>query len=347
MKLEFDYQESFSPEVTLSFKNTLTLPVGVTGILGDSGSGKTSFLRWLAGLSLNVLGKLHLDDQQISSLAPDQRDITLVMQDSFLFPHMNVEKNLLFSVKRNKGSYQVNNLNTIYKVFGIYDLLHQSVSSLSGGQRQRVALVRGLLNGAKLLLLDEPLSALDKENAADLLSAISFFCQKYQLRVLMVSHSLDHHRKVSKQIIRVENGEITSVGSAISELNKNSDVCHSTATVHKRKNIDGLCELEVGDAVLYTLPITNDLETVTIAIDSHDVILSQTQHPQCSVANQIQGEVINWKPSKGHDGMLVELRVNSSLLLKSWITYKSYQKLNIDEGQILWLQFKAGAIHCY
>jgi len=180
-------------------------------ITGESGSGKTTLLRIIAGLE-RCKGKIEVDnevwqDEKIF-LPPQKREIGYVFQDFALFPNMRVIDNLLY-VKKDKEF-----ANYLLKISGIENLKERFPNTLSGGQKQRVALCRALMRKPKILLLDEPFSALDEDRREDLQEKLFLFHKEFNLTTIMVSHSSYEIYKLADNLVRLEYGKIIEYGDA-------------------------------------------------------------------------------------------------------------------------------------
>lgn len=180
----------------------ITTP-GITGIKGPSGCGKTSLLRGIAGLhrfpqGYCRLGKTIWQDGAFF-LPPWKRPIGYVPQDGGLFAHLSVKKNLLFGMPPNLRKEHC--YSDIVDALHLYPLLGRSTHALSGGERQRVAIGRALLTQPELLLMDEPLSALDMDIKTDIIFYIKEFLKKNEIRTLYVSHDAEELRLVATQIL--------------------------------------------------------------------------------------------------------------------------------------------------
>lgn len=176
---------------------------GVTGLKGPSGCGKTSLLRGIAGLHHFPQGYCRLGHevwQDITVfLPPWKRPIGYVPQDGGLFAHLSVKKNLLFGMRFIVHKERF--LHEIVDALRLQPLLERKTHALSGGERQRVAIGRALLTQPKLLLMDEPLSALDLDIKTDIISYIKEFLEKYKIPTLYVSHDAEELRMVATQLL--------------------------------------------------------------------------------------------------------------------------------------------------
>lgn len=192
-------------------------------IYGPSGAGKTSVLRMLAGLltpgdgHVIVDGKVWFDKNDRINLTPQRRSIGMVFQEYSLFPNMTVRGNLEFALDKDKSPELVDEL---LKMTELEQLQHQRPTLLSGGQKQRVALARALIRRPALMLLDEPLSALDSEMRAKLQDYISTIHQTFKLTTIMVSHDLAEISRMSERVIVLEDGNIARDGSPAEVLPK-------------------------------------------------------------------------------------------------------------------------------
>lgn len=201
-----DSQRSFHLEVDLQLYQKELL-----ALTGPSGSGKTTILRILAGLEkrakgrLMVQGELWQDSSQGIFLAPQQRSIGVVFQDYALFPNMSVVQNLLFALPKTENHTLIEEL---LEVMDLQDLKTAYPRELSGGQQQRVALARALVRRPKLLLLDEPLSALDTQMREHLQGFIRLLHERYALTTLLISHHPEEIQRLADRVIVLEKGKI-------------------------------------------------------------------------------------------------------------------------------------------
>lgn len=181
-------------------------------LYGASGAGKTSILRMLAGLMkpdngfIKVNNATWYDAAHNSNLEPQQRRIGFVFQDYALFPNMNVRENIAFALAKNEPT---NIVDELLEVTGLTNLAARKIQTLSGGQQQRVALARAIANKPAILLLDEPLSAIDTVMRAQLQDTLREIHKRYALTTILVSHNTDEIIKLSDAVIQLEQGRFT------------------------------------------------------------------------------------------------------------------------------------------
>lgn len=185
-------------------------------LFGESGAGKTSILRMLAGLlipekgTIEVNNSVWLDTQKGINLKPQQRKTGYVFQDYALFPNMTVKENLEYALDKNQD---IGIVKELIEIIELTDLQDRKPETLSGGQKQRIALARALVRQPQILMLDEPLSALDRAMRTKLQDYILHVHRKYNLTTILVSHEMSEIFKLSDQMLVLENGTITGQGT--------------------------------------------------------------------------------------------------------------------------------------
>ncbi|NLI93379.1 MAG: ABC transporter ATP-binding protein [Peptococcaceae bacterium] len=183
-------------------------------LLGGTGNGKTLILETIAGLRPIASGEIWNDEHNITKESPENRFISYVPQDLALFPHLNVEKNIFYSQRFKKNQSRTSKeITEIIECMQLESLLHRSIHNLSGGEQQRVALVRAFASGNKVLLLDEPFSALHYTMKRTLWSLLSDMQKKYNLSILMVTHDLDEAYYLADDISVLYQGRILQTGT--------------------------------------------------------------------------------------------------------------------------------------
>ena len=186
----------------------------VTGLFGPSGAGKSSLLQIIAGLVKPQQGYIRIgdtvlyDSSQRLNLPSHQRGIGYVFQDALLFPHLSVKNNLLYGYRRLSGKPESIVLDDVVALLEISHLLAKNPQQLSGGEKQRVALGRALLSNPRLLLLDEPMAALDERLKQQILPFLLRVRDELHLPMLYVSHSLAEIQFLTDHIVFIEQGQI-------------------------------------------------------------------------------------------------------------------------------------------
>jgi len=187
-------------------------------LLGKSGSGKTLLLESIAGFN-KIEGSIDFEGEEISSLAPERRDVGFVYQDFALFPNMSVKENIMFSTKYKKVENPEETLAELVDFLGLENLLERRIEGLSGGERQRVAIARALFSKPKILLLDEPLSAIDPTFRNSIMKFLKDIHRKFNLTTIHVTHNFREASYLADRIAIVMGGKIHQRGTASEVLN--------------------------------------------------------------------------------------------------------------------------------
>ena len=246
---------------------------GITGLFGHSGSGKSSVLKAIAGAQSPVTGRIELDGCMLQNsasnhyLAPHKRHIVGVFQQDNLFEHLNVFNNLMFGRKRLKQSTL--DAEKIIDTAGLTPLLNKPIHQLSGGEKQRVALVQALLSEPKLLLLDEPMTALDRRSKTQLFNLIKSLWQLTKTPIIYVSHDIHEIQAMCATMYVLEQGKIINHGhtdKVIQQLNHSELIAIQTSltlTSNGDKGEHGLYSYQAqnGDTIYGIKPIADTIET--------------------------------------------------------------------------------------
>lgn len=236
-------------------------------IFGKSGAGKTTLLRIIAGLEVADSGRIIVDNEvwfdsaKKINLPPQKRKIGFVFQDYALFPHFSVWKNLAFGLK---DSRQKSKIDEILKLMELENLKNKLPKELSGGQKQRVALARALISNANILLLDEPLSALDNEMRGILQDEIIKLHRHFGLTTILVSHDISEIFKLSNRIIHIKEGKIVSDGDINSIFGED---LISAKFNFSAKIIDIAPE---GIIFIVKILVNNQISTITMGREAED-----------------------------------------------------------------------------
>ncbi len=187
-------------------------------LLGPPGSGKTIFLECLCGLKKIQSGRIRIDGRDVTNLEPRRRGIGYVPQDYALFPHLSVEQNIIFGLRAH--GYEETNITETADLLGIRRLLSRSIDGLSGGEKQRVALARALVLKPKILLLDEPVCALDEVTRQQVCAQLSDIQRRLGLTTVHVSHNLEEAFSVADRAAILHQGVMQQIGTLDELLRK-------------------------------------------------------------------------------------------------------------------------------
>jgi molybdate/tungstate transport system ATP-binding protein len=188
-------------------------------ILGKTGSGKTILLESLAGIQ-KVEGSIYCDEKEITNLPPEERDFGFVYQDFILFPNMSVRDNIIFSAKYKKIENKDELLHDIVEFLQIENILDRNIKHLSGGEKQRVAMARAIFSRPKLLLLDEPLSAVDPTFRNSIMKSLKDIVKRYNTTIIHVTHNFREASYLADEIAVMIDGRILQIGKTDEVLNK-------------------------------------------------------------------------------------------------------------------------------
>lgn len=191
-------------------------------LLGPSGCGKTTTLRIISGLEIPDFGKVYLEDQDVTKREPNRRDVNTVFQNYALFPHMNVEGNIAYSLKLKKmpKSEITETVKEVLELVQLPGYEKRLPSELSGGQRQRVAIARALVNRPKVLLLDEPLGALDLQLRRQMQIELKRLQKQLEIAFIYITHDQEEALNMSDRIAVMKDGNFDQLGSADDIYNK-------------------------------------------------------------------------------------------------------------------------------
>lgn len=250
---------------------TKVLPGNLVAIFGESGAGKTTLLRILAGLTNPDKGIIRFgntvwfDSAKKINLPPQQRNISLMFQDYALFTNMTIKKNIQFAQPESNPS----EVNELLNLFGLNELRKRKPSGLSGGQKQRVALARAIARKPQLLLLDEPLSALDAEMRNALQKEIAKVHQLLGITIFLVSHDLNEVFKLANHVISLENGLVKQTGTPEEFFSDNRisgkvQITGQVARIEKQDTINVVTIISGGTQIIKVIAFDSDLENLKV-----------------------------------------------------------------------------------
>lgn len=319
------------------------------GLFGPSGSGKSTLFNLLAGTSRPDCGIIRLDEQLLFSsrertcLPPQQRRIGLVFQQGMLFPHLKVHANLLFGYRRLPKHERRIDPGKVVDVLELGPLLARQAAQLSGGERQRVALGRALLCNPKLLLLDEPLSALDGRLKGQIIPFLQAVQREFATPFLLISHSLEEMRLLTDEVLLIEQGVLTgrshpeeiarqSLGSTTGYLN--------LVDVVAPRYQEGLWQFGWGDQRLSLVDNRGEIGSA-YSLSSKDILLCR-EHPKAiSARNLLRCQVKKLFHYQGQVG--IELDCGDGKTLVSQVVEQAASELDLQIGSTVYALFKATA----
>ena len=334
-----------------------SIPEGIAGVFGPSGSGKSTLLKLLAGIekpdegTIIVNGETIFSKKEKRNVPLRKRQVGLVFQEGRLFPHMSVSSNLRYGYsEKSKFSFD-----EVVDLLEIRHLLDKNPDDCSGGERQRVAIGRMLLHSPKLLLLDEPFSALDQRLRRNIIPFLLKIREKFNLPIVIVSHDLSDLLMLSDQLVLVDGGQIRGIGSYIDLIMNSETRCclHDEPVVNSiRTEVQNIYQ-QNGTLSFSYHPWYPDNMLVTetngkvgigdrvfFSLFPEDISLALSAVEGISAQNQLAGKLLQIKEEGSHIACLVD--VGFPLLVR--VTSKAAQKLKLESGMELICFFKTSAI---
>ena len=326
---------------------------GVTAIFGLSGSGKTSLINLVSGLIQPDEGFIRLNDRTLvdmetqESLPTHLRKIGYMFQDARLFPHYTVKGNLRYGMK----NVSQDDFNYIVDLLGITYLLKRYPLTLSGGEKQRVAIGRALLAEPDILLMDEPLSALDVPRKRELMQYLERLSKEINIPILYVTHSLDELLRLADRVVLMENGIVKAYDSVekiwnspiFSPWKGESEQSSVLALpVHLHNPPYKMTALSLGEQALWIHQVPANVgERVRVCIYSSDVSITLQKPEQTSIRNILRGQVAQIE--------IQDFRVDIAVLVdghKIWASISKWaqNELRFAVGQDVYVQIKAVSV---
>ncbi len=341
------------PTIDVDFVQSTT-GFSVTALIGPSGCGKTTMLRCIAGLTKPDQGTIQFCDRTWFSskiktdLSPQQRDIGFLFQGYALFPHLTVEDNIGFGLRHLTEAGRRSRVTEIIKQFDLKGLEQRLPRQISGGQQQRVALGRVLARKPKLLLLDEPLSALDSMLREQLRVELRQMLGEFQTPVILVTHDRVEAISLADRVAVMEAGKIEQIGSIqdVFSRPKNANLARlvGVETVLPGEIVEtheGLATVRVGSASLLAVAPSPPTHLVHVCIKGEDVSLSRESNDTTSVRNQLPAIIKLLMP----EGPLIRVVLDCGFELTALITRPASEDLQLQVGLSVTAMIKAPAIH--
>jgi molybdate transport system ATP-binding protein len=334
---------------------------GVTALFGPSGCGKTTVLRCIAGL-LRINGVCEIDgdvwqDETGAFLPTHKRPLGYVFQEASLFQHLSVRRNLLFGAPRGKSDGIKGGIvfDEVVELLGITRLLDRSPRNLSGGERQRVAIGRALLSQPKLLLMDEPLSALDRATKNEILPFLERLRDHLNLPVVYITHDIAEVERLADQMVLMDKGHVIGAGP-LEDLQSDPSLPLAAArdaavsfegVVQSSEDAYGLVTLKVRGGVLTAPAPPGPVgERRRIRVIASDVSLTRETPGRSSILNVLPARIVSMKPLDTNEVVVVVGlgEDGSGARLLSRMMRKSWGELGLAEGVNVYAQVKAVAL---
>lgn len=331
---------------------------GVTALFGHSGSGKTTCLRCVAGLErageayLQINGERWQDSASGLFVPPHRRALGYVFQEASLFPHLSARRNLEYGLRRVKAAQRRVDWDHVVKLLGIEHLLERLPGTLSGGERQRVGIARALLTSPRLLLMDEPLAALDLKRKNEILPYLERLREELDIPVLYVSHSPDEVARLADHVVLLDQGRVVAQGSlreTLARLDLPTALGEDAGVVvesmvAEHDDAYHLTRLAFpGGEVLVARRPEAPGQRLRFRVHARDVSLALTRAEGSSITNLLPARVEALAAADTPAHVLVRLDAGGTPLLAR-ITRRSADQLGLAPGLPLWAQIKAVAL---
>jgi molybdopterin-binding protein len=338
-----DLGEFFLKDVSLSIEDG-----DYFMMLGPTGAGKTILLETMAGIYRPDKGRIFMKGREITGLPPRERHIGMVYQDYMLFPHLTVGENITFGLKSKKlpKDRARHKAGELTELLGISHLLHRYPGTLSGGEQQRTAIARALIVEPEVLLLDEPLSALDSETKAKLRDELRRLHALTNITIVHVTHSFDEAFLLGSQMAIMNKGNIIQVGEPVSVFSRpNSkfvaeflgirNLYRGESTAQNGLSIIRINNTEIASIV----PKTG---SVYASIRCENILVS-LQPVESSARNSFRGEIKEIRD----EGTLVRITVDMGIPVTAAITRRSFNDMELRKEMSVYLTFKAADVHVF
>lgn len=322
----------------------------VTALFGPSGAGKSSVVAAIAGLLRPQQGRIVADGELLVDtpklfVPPERRRISVVFQDARLFPHLRVRDNLLFGWRRAAAKADAATIDRIVELLGLEALLERFPRALSGGEKSRVSLGRALLASPRMLLLDEPLAALDMARRNEILPYLERLAREAALPMLYVSHQVEEVARLADEIVVVEDGKVTAQGSAFDLLTAveapagiepMGAVFDAVVSAHLP---DGLSALGFDGGTLYVGRLAQPVgDRVRVRLHAEDIMLALSEPRDVSANNVLAARVQSIR-SAGNQAVVRLMCATTPLVAR--ITQASCARLALEPGMALYAVVKS------
>lgn len=343
-------------EASFSLDVDFDVPPGFTILFGASGSGKTTTLRSISGIVRPDEGRIAIDDEVLFDSATRvdlpirERGVGLVFQDLALFPHLTALANVEFGMSRMSRAERRQRAQAMMEALRISHTLERKPTQISGGEAQRVALARALASQPRILLLDEPLSAIDEATKRGIIADLKAINRELLLPIVYVTHSREEAVSIGERVIVYEQGRVIASGEPISVFGTpvTAGVARLTGVenifvgrVVSKNESAGTLTVEVSDAAGscgVEAPFANHVlgEHVTLAVPSGDILLATEEPRSTSLRNRMRGRIAAIEEELNR----IVVRVDAGVVWSASVTRQAVSELELTVGKEVWLAFK-------
>jgi len=346
------------PPFHLNVEHEIVLE-GVTGLFGPSGSGKSTLLRIIAGFERSAIGSVCFanetwQDSSTKQFVPaHRRPVGYVFQHARLFEHLSVEGNLQFAAKRSVAERNTLDFQEVLSTFDLLPLLSRRIDALSGGERQRVAIARTLLSQPRLLLLDEPMAALDAGRKMEILPYLETLSARFGIPAIYVSHSVDDMAQLADRILVLQQGKLVASGDPADILNSpalQTPLSHfDTVSILQTSIIEHLPEVGLTTLehrghkiVVPLLTRKNRGDAVRLYVRAGDIALATQRPEKTSFRNVLPGTLASIDQGTDSAFVIVSMDIDG-VTLRARLTRQAMQELKLAPGMEVFALLKTAS----
>jgi molybdate transport system ATP-binding protein len=338
---------------------SFTIDHGITILFGASGAGKTTLLDCIAGLTIPDSGQIAVGDRILfdparqTNLPSQQRNLGYVFQDLALFPHLTAGRNVEYGLTNASKSERRKKSDAVLESFRIAHLRDRKPREISGGERQRVALARALVTDPCVLLLDEPLAAVDTATKSKIIDDLRAWNAAHAIPILYVTHSREEVFALGDRVLVLENGRIIADGTphgvmaaprreSLAQLIGFENVFHAVVTAAHEDRGTMTCRIADSKLALETPLVRAETgSTLIVGIRAGDILLATVQPAGLSARNIISGRVL----SVEQRDVIVVVRVDCGVEIEVHLTLAARDFLQLQPGHEVWLIVKTHSCH--
>jgi molybdate transport system ATP-binding protein len=341
----------------------IEIPAGITIVFGSSGAGKSTLLDCIAGLLkpdsgyIEMGGEVVLDVEQRIDVSPAKRKIAYVFQSRALFPHVTVEQNVAYGLADMPGPRRASRVNSILEAFRVEQLANRKADKISGGEQQRVALARSLATSPRVLLLDEPLTALDEGLKKSIMEDLRRWNTTQNIPILYITHSRAEVDALGERVIVLEQGKIISAGTPHEVLDAPRRSSLAQASGFENLFSGVVTELREGDGVMRVQLVKGacEIETplghaavgtaIRLAIRAGDILLATERPYGLSARNVIAGKIISLEQRGTMFIAQVAADADGAVVFTVHLTLGAKRVLELKVNRPVWLAIKTHSCH--